>query len=104
MLADATGLAERIKKAALDAQRASRPVNVYFGEVRSKYPLRIVLEQKAELGEKQLVLARNVTDFITWIEGKKTIVKNGLEAGDKVILVRQQEGKKYIVVDRIGVM
>lgn len=33
---------------------------------------------------------------------KKIIVHNGLVVGDEVILIRQQEGQKYIVVDRIG--
>lgn len=37
------------------------------------------------------------------IEGRKTIlVHNALQAGDQVILIRQQEGQKYIVIDRIG--
>lgn len=30
------------------------------------------------------------------------IIKNGLMVGEKVILVRMQEGQKYIVLDRIG--
>lgn len=30
------------------------------------------------------------------------IIKNGLLVGEKVILVRMQEGQKYIVLDRIG--
>lgn len=29
-------------------------------------------------------------------------IKNGLMVGEKVILVRMQEGQKYIVLDRIG--
>ena len=51
MLADATRLAEKIKKAALDVQRASKPVNVYFGEVVSKVPLKVYIEPKLELSE-----------------------------------------------------
>lgn len=146
MLADANGFLEAIKKAALEAQEASKPVNVYFGEVVSKTPLKINVEQKMVLGELQLVLTRNVTDFVTmvsmhWesekeqqghyheireqtdsgqdilngkteqqfekhthiITGQKQItIHNGLEVGDEVILVRQQEGQKFIVLDRIG--
>ena len=30
------------------------------------------------------------------------MMHNALEAGDQVILLRQQEGQKFIVVDRIG--
>lgn len=37
------------------------------------------------------------------ITGKKKItVHNGLAVGDGVILIRQQEGQRFIVVDRIG--
>ena len=35
---------------------------------------------------------------------KKIIIHNGLVVGDEVILVRQQGGQKYVVIDRIGVM
>ena len=145
LLPDANELVALLKKAALDAVEASKPVNVYFGEVLSASPLKINVEQKMILGEKQLILSRNVTDFTTmvtvdWltesslsththtvqgsdgngdsinlttgaknlahthkITGKKKItVHNGLVVGDEVILIRQQEGQKFIVWDRIG--
>lgn len=39
------------------------------------------------------------------IVGKKQMTFHfGLEQGEEVILIRQQEGQKYIVIDRIGVM
>lgn len=145
MLADANELVQSLKKAAVDAMDASKPVNVYFGEVRSTSPLEINVEQKMILGEAQLVLTRNVTDFdtmvtINWeseddsashrhsidltdsgndrisgmtekadakhshtLTGQKQItIHNALESGDEVILIRQQGGQKFIVVDRIG--
>lgn len=150
---DANELVKAMKRAALDAMEASKPVNVYFGEVVSASPLQINVEQKMILGKAQLILSRNVTDFKTmvtveWesesaltthkhglsgntgsggedshthalsgntettnlkhtheITGKKEItVHNALAVGDEVILIRQQEGQKYIVIDRIGVM
>lgn len=153
MLPDANELVKTMKRAALDAMRASKPVNVYFGQVVSASPLQINVEQKMILGEAQLILSRNVTDFKTmttvqWetesaltthkhemfgntdsggedshahalsgntestnlkhshdIVGKKKItIHNALEVGDEVILIRQQEGQKYVVIDRIGVM
>ena len=135
---DATELTKVIKKAALKAQESTKPVNVCFGTVESTNPLTINVEQKMTLGEKQLVLCRNVTEYTTmvtvqWqteqeeqfhkhqlknsmdyteeqdkkhthdIEGtKQTTVHNALEKGEEVILIRQQEGQKYIVLDRIG--
>lgn len=125
MLADANGLVLAVKKAAMDAQKSTKPVNVYFGEVISKSPLAINVEQKMLLGEKQLILTRNVTDYMTtftvqWtaensvppdgetahthniVGTKNFLMHNALEKGDRVILIRQQEGQKFIVVDRIG--
>ncbi len=107
MLADASGFLEILKKAALDAQEAAKPVNVQFGEVKSKAPLKISVEQKMMLGEAQLIFTRNVTEYRTTVtvqgEIKKDImIHNALQVGDKVILIRQQEGQKFIVVDRIG--
>lgn len=135
MLPDVNELLQSIKKAALDAVEASKPVNVYFGEVISASPLLVNVEQKMVLGKAQLVLTRNVTDFKTmvtvqWesekeeqththnVEGtdcqsekhtheivgqKEITIHNALEIGDTVILVRQQKGQKYVILDRIGV-
>ena len=130
MLADANGLVEAMKRAARDERESSKPVNVYFGEVVSAAPLKINVEQKMVLGESQLILTRNVTDYMTTVtvqwnteigvlssDGKTTappphlhgivgqknfLMHNALEVGDEVILIRQQEGQKFIVVDRIG--
>lgn len=131
-MADANELVVAMKKAALDAMEASKPVNVYFGKVESVSPLKINVEQKMILGEAQLILSRNVTDFKTQITGGniknyyytgdiesgtlpvpspvhvhavgkiEVTVHNALKVGDEVILIRQQEGQKFIVVDRLG--
>lgn len=125
---DATELTKAMKKAANKANDAKKPVEVCFGKVTSNSPLQILVDQKFTLGAAQLVLTRNVTDFTTnvtvnWntesksggsgdssfsshnhaISGRKSItVHNGLVVGDEVILIRQQGGQKYVVVDRIG--
>lgn len=118
-----------IKKAALDAFAASKPSEIYYGIVISESPLKINVEQKFTLNAAQLVLTRNVTDFydditvIAWrtenesggggdaafashshalVGRKHIIVHNRLLTGDKVILIRQQGGQKYIVIDRVG--
>lgn len=131
-MADANELVETLKRAAVEAMQATKPVNVYFGEVVSAAPLKINVEQKMMLGEKQLILSRNVTNFKTSITGGniknyyytgsttdsgtapvspshvhavgkiEITVHNGLVVGDEVILIRQQEGQKFIVLDRIG--
>ena len=124
---DANGIVKKVHQAAIDAMESTKPVNVYFGEVMSVSPLKIDVEQKMILGEKQLILTRNVTDFKTKITAGNiknyyytgdvnsgtapvspshvhavgTIditVHNGLAVGDGVILIRQQEGQKSVIL------
>ncbi len=135
---DAVELVKTIKRAALDAVNASKPVAVCFGKVTSTSPLKILVEQKMTLGAAQLILCQNVTEHTmemtvnhytenetehthtvqdTYTGGgsssptkhlhayrgtKKFTMHNGLVVGDEVILLRQQGGQKYIVVDKIG--
>lgn len=110
---------QTMKKAALDAMEASKPVNICFGAVTGTDPLRINVEQRFVLNAAQLILSRNVTDYettvsINWdtdtvmehvhnVSGKRKItIHNSLAVGDEVILIRQQEGQKYLVLDRTG--
>ena len=116
-----------IKKAALDAINASQPCDFCFGKVISVSPLKISIEQKMTLGAAQLVLTRNVTDFktmvsIDWetesesggsgdssfsshshsVSGKKEVtIHNALQVGEKVALIKQKGGQKYLVWDRV---
>ncbi len=129
-MADANALVEAMKRAARDEREASKPVSVCFGEVVSKAPLKINVEQKMILNESQLILSQNVTDYMTtvtvrWdtkagvlssdevttaqpphfheiIGQKNFLIHNALEVGDQVILIRQQEGQRFVVIDRIG--
>lgn len=87
---DANELVGILKKAALEAVEAAKPVNVYFGEVVGTKPLQINVEQKMILGEKQLILSRNVTDFetmvtIEWLSesglGTHTHTVTGIDGG-----------------------
>lgn len=148
---DAAELLKLIKKSALEAVDASKPMNFFFGKVKSTEPLVIDVEQKMKLGKSQLVLSRNVTDFETEVsvdtiteyalgehshslsfemgeageplhthdfsgsvgncglshvhkikKRMKVTVHNGLAAGDRVILIQNKGGQKYLVLDRIG--
>lgn len=117
-----------VKQAALEAVEASKPLNVVYGTVISPKPLKIKIDQKITLTEEFLTLTRNVTDYETevtveWttedrsggggdasfashnheVKGKKKIkVHNALKTGEKVILLREQGGQNYIVLDRVG--
>ncbi len=124
---DGNDLLNVIKKAALDAINASQPSDFYFGKVISTSPLKISVEQKMTLGEAQLVLTRNVTDYkvdvdVNWktepksggsyddsfashnheIHGAKELtIYNALKVGEEVVLMKQKGGQKYLVLDRV---
>lgn len=101
---DATDLLNIVKKAAIEAVNTSQPCDFCFGKVTSVNPLNILVEQKMTLGNAQLILTRNVTDFkieITTSETKEITIHNALQIGDKVILLKKKGGQKYLVLDRV---
>lgn len=130
-MADAAELLKIIKKAVADMIGSMKLSDMCFGEVVSAAPIKILVDQKLALGERQLILTRNVTDYKVKITGGNVrdfyfsgelpgaaaepvspphvhavgtleiTVHNALKTGDRVILLRQQGGQKYLVVDRI---
>lgn len=124
---DYTRFLKLIKQTALDAVETQKPAAVFYGTVLSEKPLKISVEKKLELIEEQLVLTKAVTDHYVDIEvkhlteergggsgdaayephdheykGRKKIkIYNGLKQGEKVLLVRFQEGQKFLVLDRV---
>lgn len=108
-------LVQVIKQAAVEAVEASEPSDFLYGTVKSSSPLVITVDQKLELTSSFLLLTSNVRDYelkITVdmttdddehsVTGEQTItVHNGLKSGDKVILLKQKGGQKFIVLDRI---
>lgn len=116
---DYNELVKVMKQAGSEAVNAGCPVTICFGKVTNTSPLKVLVDQKMTLGAAQLVLARNVTDYdvdvtVEWetevanahkhgILGKKKMkVHNSLIKGDEVVLLRQQGGQKYIIIDRVG--
>ena len=118
---------ELVKRAAVEAVAAMKPVELCFGEVVSASPLKIKIDQNDPLQGVQLILSRNVTDFtidvsMSGMTGytnggsgddafashahsfsgtKKALFHNALVVGDQVVLFRLQGGKKFLVWDRI---
>lgn len=91
LLPDAVEFVKVIKKTSVEAVEATKPVNVFFGKVVSVSPLEINVEQKLTLGRLQLIVAER-------------LITEQLKKNDEVILIRQQGGQKYVVIDRIGVI
>lgn len=98
-------LVELIQRIATRAVEESQPAAVVFGTVVSAAPLKINVEQKLTLESIHLVLTNNVKDFDVemTVDGSrwKYTVHNNLKNGEKVILLRQQGGQKYIVLDKV---
>ena len=90
-------------RAAINAVEASMPAALMFGTVESVSPLRVNVEQRLTLSEKQLILTNAVSDFSVEVvdNTRRTItVKLGLQAGEEVVLLRMQGGQKYLILDR----
>ena len=129
---DSKDLVKNMKKAAMEAVKSSKPVDVLYGVVRNISPLEIFVDQKFVLTKEFLMIPEYLTDYQTEIsfddpsikqvyttwnmaetqesdEAKiafkspikhKITVYNALKAGDKVILLRQQGGQRFLVMDR----
>ena len=100
-----------VKRAALDAIDAGKPVAVVFGQVKSIEPLEIYIDQKMTLSEEQLCLTRNVTGYKVTVQyvsdevvHTQTIdVREDLQSGDSVVLLRMAGGQQFVVLDRVVV-
>lgn len=55
-------IVQLVKKAAVEAVEAAKPVQFLFGQVISASPLKIQVDQKSIYTERMLVLTRNVTE------------------------------------------
>ncbi|MDR0670909.1 MAG: DUF2577 domain-containing protein [Oscillospiraceae bacterium] len=125
--ASLAALHELIKRTALNAVRASAPAGICFGTVTSAAPLTIAVDQKMTLTEDFLTLSSLVRDFDVDMTvdhttetrsggsgdaafsshdhgyaGKKTFrVHLGLQAGEKVVMLMEQGGQRYVVLDRV---
>ena len=107
-----------IKQAVLDAVKNADPTAAMLGEVISISPLEIQIEQRLTIDADQIILTRNVTKHVVQmtfsmntgtsdshshsISGTHDVtIKNALKKGDKVLLIRQDGGQKFFVLDRV---
>ena len=89
LLLNENDLLNIIKKVAIEAVEASKPTEICNGKVINTSPLRISVEQKMTLGIAQIVLPQSITK------------ESELAVSDEVVLIRQQGGQKYIVLDKL---
>lgn len=90
-----------IKKASLGAVDSSNPVAFFYGTVIAGAPLQIQIDQKFILPGNALVLPESVMESKIPLDGEEVVLRRGLEAGDRVLLLRMQGGQSYVVLDRL---
>lgn len=113
------GLLELIKTAGIDAVGASNPVNVMFGEVIGINPLSVKVDQRFTLTVDFLLVPESLTKFEIDLKhvhsytdngsvrstsealNEKIVIRSGLNAGDKVLLLRIQGGQKFVILDKV---
>lgn len=135
-----------VKRAAVEAVEAGKPVAFCYGRVESAEPLVILADQKLRLSNDQLLLTNAVQDHAVDVEistftendafmngqhthgiydtytgsgssdvgnlntthkhavkgRKKLTIRNGLQKGERVLLLRWQGGQKFLVLDRVS--
>lgn len=78
-----------IKQCAIDAVNASKPCGTYIGKVTKVKPLKVSINQKMTVNADFLDVCETLTG------------SNSLKKGDIVLLIRQQGGQKYTIIDRV---
>lgn len=76
-----------VKRAAVEAVQAKKPLELRFGSVTGSSPLSVKVEEKLTLTSEFLIVPDRLSD---------------LEPGDSVALLRVQGGGRYLLLDRLG--
>lgn len=118
-----------IKELAKNAVKDGKPMELAYGLVESASPLTIKTSQKLPLEEEDLILTDMVRDHTvditvshetgksgesngvmsdfashshTYAGRKKIMLHYGLKAGERVLLLREQGGQKFLVIGRLS--
>lgn len=110
-----------------DSIASAVPADIVIGEVTAVDPLVIELENRLPIPAENILLTKNTCEWSVDMtvdhntedaaggsgdaayeahhhgyEGRKTyLVHNGLVIGDKVILLRESGGQRFIAIDRV---
>lgn len=103
-----------IRQAALTGMEAGKPAAVMFGEVVSGNPLQVNVDQRFTLDADFLVLPESLIRLeldLSHTHGSTgqgltdpVVIRPGLQAGDKVILLRVQGGQQFLILDKVAVL
>lgn len=109
MLYDMKNIMELITKAVRKTVQSMKPAEIVFGTVKSETPLQIFVDQKTILDQDFCHMSQAVQDYKTEIEFeadgilqiRSVTIKNGLHIGDKVRMLRYNEGQDFLILDRV---
>jgi hypothetical protein len=98
-----------IKQASVGAVGAQNPVNISFGEIIKDNPIEVKIDQKLILPKEFFIIPESLTRYeidLTHNHGggsalSKVVIREGLNKGDKVLLLRVQGGEQYIILDKV---
>lgn len=88
----ASSLLQIIKQASKEERMADGTADVLLGTVSSIEPLNIRISSKVTLDSGFLYITETISDKITDKKIKK---------GDKVVLVKSDDGQKYLLIDKV---
>lgn len=123
---DFNKLVDTFKMLVTDTMNAYVMSDIVIGEVISTSPYQIQVDPKIIIPESNLVFTKNTTDWTAeisvdhvtenraggggyaefsshnhdYVGRKKFLIHNSLKVGDKVILIQESGGQRYIVLDR----
>lgn len=84
-----SGLIEIIKRASLDAMDNAQMCDLRYGKVISTSPLKVQITSQFVIPSSLLVVPKRLKN------------EDPLVNGDKVVLIRQQGGQSYFILDKI---
>lgn len=107
LVRDHGDLVRIIKRMVKETVENEKPTRVMYGKVISTNPLKVNIEQRMVLDKNFLVLSDRLTRKSTRIRIPSTndqvdvVFDNSLKVNDKVILLREQGGQKFIILDKV---
>jgi hypothetical protein len=105
---------ELIKQASINAINASNPLDIEFGTVTDSENITIRINQKKTLSKEFFVVPESLTRYEVSLKNcnivnetstdsglEKLIIREGLNIGDAVILLKIESGARYLILDKV---
>lgn len=92
---------DNVKAIAKGYVESLKLADVMYGAVQSINPLLVLADQRLELDGDFLLVPEHLTEYKLTIGGSEVLIRRGLAAGDKVVLIRQQGALNYYVAGRL---